>query len=127
MNWYRIWKRRRSREDLSELQPLIDSPTVVASFPDSTDELLVLPGPAHVAIKTIASSSTGDFRLATGDGDFWDSPTLGAGQFARLAFVEEGETLTLTNGSGGGYTDDVQIGVLDGFGRFLPIWVLTCV
>ena len=125
MSWFRIWKRRRDREDLSEFKALLATPDAVASFPGAAQEQLVLPGPGKVAFRPVAATLAGDFDFGTGDGFTWTTPALDAGQIFPLGLIEEGETLTITNS--GTHTGVVEVGVLDNFGRFRTIWTLTCV
>lgn len=123
MNWFRIWKRRRAREDLSEFKALLATPQTDDIAPDDT-ATLTLPGPARIGVRFESDCAFGNFRLETGDGDFWDIGA-DAGVLQKIELVEEGELLTITNNSGGDYTGDIEIGPVDNFGKLRVVWVVT--
>jgi hypothetical protein len=123
--WYRIWRRRREREDFKEYSELVSTPLEDGAFNVSDTLDIPLPAPGTLLIRASATLAAGRVTVSTGDGTTATHPALAANEVHVLGTFEESEEVTVTRNAGA-FSGLIEIGVRDPAGRFRTIAELTC-
>lgn len=124
--WYRIWKRRREREDFAAWTSLVGTPDTNVSFDPGDTDTLELPAPATIMLRCDGDVDAASFRVETLDGTVAFNREAVTNEAVVLGTFEEGETLTIEHVVGSTFSGEMEIGVRDPAGRFRTVFVFTC-